>query len=130
MGFSVSISFVSIFLGDWGSLVLGLSIFSSFYSWCWDVYMDWGLFPDFPRKLVMRHERIYHKHVYYIILFFNTLFRLTWAVTLLPEGYFSKAVGMEHAPRVRTTIVAVEIIRRGLWIILKVEYEHVSKADK
>lgn len=62
---------------------MGLFIASSLYSFCWDVYMDWGLgrreFGFLGPRLMFPHR----SH-YYMVMAVDLVLRMMWVLTLIP----------------------------------------------
>ena len=61
--------------------------------------------------------------IYYIIMLVNLVFRLVWISTLSPaitEEFFG-------SPQIFSLVTgAIEIFRRGIWNLLRVEREHLE----
>lgn len=104
-------------------------IINSFYSFYWDVSKDWDLSlfsssrernnPEHPFGL--RRNRYFHaKQMYYTAIVIDFFLRCTWSVKLSPHlDHFNDLEGgiflMEF----------LEVIRRWMWIFLRVETEWV-----
>ena len=70
----------------------------------------------------MKSERIY-----YFIAFTNLCFRFAWSLTLMPEVLFSdNTVSSTLLAHVEPVVASIEIVRRMLWAILRVEWEHIE----
>ncbi|KAL3767430.1 hypothetical protein ACHAW5_004823 [Stephanodiscus triporus] len=66
---------------------MGLFIASSLYSFCWDVYMDWGLGRrehGFLGTRLMFPKRSY----YYTVIGLDLVLRFMWVLTLIPVSEF------------------------------------------
>mmetsp|Transcript_19837 Transcript_19837/g.43353 ORF Transcript_19837/g.43353 Transcript_19837/m.43353 type:complete len:810 (-) Transcript_19837:44-2473(-) len=99
------------------------------YSLVWDLYMDWGLLPDFPRsRKLLRVNMMYPPWVYRVLAVADVLGRSTWAANLMPNGaLFSGKVEREIF---QLTISAIEVVRRAFWTVLRVEHEQLTNVSK
>lgn len=115
---------------------------ATLYKWWWDVVMDWGLcasdnLPDtpgemldfhsymHPRKLFLRASLMYPSiAAYYFSIVVDLVLRFFWVLSLLPPGSLGgfSLVGYQLS----FFLGAVEIFRRAMWGILRVEYEHLK----
>jgi hypothetical protein len=67
---------------------LFLNIFSTAYSYYWDLYMDWGFFrSEDPEKRFLRHKLLYPKKFYYIAAITNLIMRLMWLLPFFKYTY-------------------------------------------
>ncbi len=72
-------------------LYLGLYVFSTMYSFIWDILMDWGLMRRTkPGKIFLRDRLKYPPYLYYFSMVTNFILRFAWTLTLLPDWYFSQ----------------------------------------
>jgi len=107
------------------------------YSYYWDVVMDWGLvkfgvsdrsssggamgLADSSSKCCLgmcnkpqiREWRLYPNGIYIAALIFNFVGRISWALAISPD--FCK-----HSCRLLVGLM--EVVRRGVWLVLRVEY--------
>eukprot|EP00455_Lapot_gusevi_P038249 TRINITY_DN42853_c0_g1_i2.p1 TRINITY_DN42853_c0_g1~~TRINITY_DN42853_c0_g1_i2.p1 ORF type:complete len:317 (-),score=38.84 TRINITY_DN42853_c0_g1_i2:80-994(-) len=115
-------------------------ILSGLYTFSWDLVMDWGLVtnqneeaPLLRKKLVFSN----HKWVYYTAIVIDFVLRFAWTVTILPstlnpywgtnDSSFNKAFyEMVFLP----ILMALEVGRRAMWGIIRVEYEHLQVLEK
>ena len=100
------------------------SIISTLYSYLWDLKMDWGLLDKNAKHRFLREDLVYGSPAfYYIIMVANFFLRLSWVLTFSP----SIVAAFNVKPIVFTLIVgSLEIIRRSLWNLLRVEKEHIA----
>lgn len=113
-----------------------LIVFASLYKWWWDVVMDWGLsalvipfnaennrfkHPFLREKLIYRHA-----YKYYIMMFVDLILRFVWVLSLVPTSTLVAAFG----PLFSIYLGSLEILRRFLWGLFRVEWEHVKWASK
>jgi hypothetical protein len=102
---------------------------NSFYSFYWDVAKDWDLSlfsskstrnsPDHPWGL-RRSLHFHSKEIYYTAIAVDCMLRCTWSFKLSPHlDHFNDLEGGIFVMEL------LEIIRRWLWIFLRVETEWV-----
>lgn len=119
-----------------------ISFVSSMYSFAWDVSMDWGLSFSFlmsrtrtdvegalraPLIDSAKHERVFTISVYRIAVIVDFVFRLAWILSLFPVAFLSDSI--LNRTILQTIIPLAEILRRGLWVVLRVENEMSTNAD-
>eukprot|EP00930_Biecheleria_cincta_P022641 TRINITY_DN16510_c0_g1_i1.p1 TRINITY_DN16510_c0_g1~~TRINITY_DN16510_c0_g1_i1.p1 ORF type:complete len:738 (-),score=94.97 TRINITY_DN16510_c0_g1_i1:13-2226(-) len=122
-----------------------ISTIATIYAFTWDVALDWGLsYKDFLRSRGSEKreegqdsagspskghgpERHFPKRVYWFCSFLDLVFRSTWVFTLMP----SRVLGQNIVARVVLVSVmsSVEIVRRSVWAVLRIEYEQISNAS-
>ena len=75
----------------WLYAFIALRAVATVYSYCWDIYMDWGLMHD---GRYLRDTLMFAPAVYYIAALSNLLLRCLWVLPLialtLPEGSYLK----------------------------------------
>lgn len=97
------------------------TIVSTIYSYTWDIFKDWG-FPGFFQ--VPKTRNIFPRWFYFFAMSSNLLLRLMWTLTIAPDS-----IGIVLNPLIFGTIlVAVEILRRGLWNLLRMENEQIKNS--
>ncbi len=116
---------------------LFLIVVTTLYKWWWDVAMDWGLFDVMPRSpwdlmnintftenhMFLRKSLMYPSALfYYICIILDLVLRFMWVLSLLPPEMFGSFVGYQ----LKLFIGSMEILRRCMWGILRVEYEHLK----
>jgi hypothetical protein len=128
--------------------VLGVS--TTLFVVYWDLVMDWGLFQNVRcccgssnttlsyntttnaithtatnraacchRKWLLRDIILYRASTYYAAMVVNTLFRLGWSIVISPGQPFVS----QHFVLL---LGAIECLRRGIWLLIRVEYEQVK----
>jgi len=117
----------SVFPNDSGFLVLWiLSILTSTcYTYTWDIKKDWGL--GMRSNQYLRPRLLYrNKKFYYAAMVANLIMRFMWTLTISPQ-----AMGIIINPILFATILAgVEIVRRALWNLFRLENEQLSNVGK
>eukprot|EP00397_Hematodinium_sp_SG-2012_P020251 GEMP01020854.1.p1 GENE.GEMP01020854.1~~GEMP01020854.1.p1 ORF type:complete len:665 (+),score=122.07 GEMP01020854.1:14-2008(+) len=120
---------------DW--MNFGLTIYSArlivvfayccatIYMYLWDIRMDWGLVDVESGNIIARHT-MYPRPYYYVIGAFNTFGRMTWALTLIPIALNDHEV-MEA---IFFAVSAIEIARRSLWSVLRIERHHIQNIEE
>ena len=95
---------------------------SSCCSFAWDIIIDFG-FLEKGKNYPLRNK-LYYKpiFIYYFIALYNFILRFFWLLTISPE-----VLGSFVRPETLSIILnSLEITRRGLWNILKVENKHID----
>lgn len=99
---------------------MGLFIASSLYSFCWDVYMDWGLGRweyGFLGPRLMFPKKSY----YFMVIAADLVLRFMWVLTLIPPQSGAK---FELPAYLSAISMTVELFRRTIWSFFRLEHEH------
>jgi hypothetical protein len=118
---------------------------STLFQLYWDVFMDWGLLvvvkpePSPSSSSVqavsssilgyrLRPNRMVRSpSAYYAIATLNLCLRFAWSLTLLPEALVADdAVSNTILAHIEPIVASLEIVRRMVWAILRVEWEHIE----
>lgn len=105
----------------WMALFVG----SSSYSFCWDVYMDWGLGRrehGFLGPSLMFPKKWY----YYSVMCADLIMRFMWVMTLVPPDTGAK---FEFPAYLTAISMSVELFRRTIWGFFRMENEHRSNTQ-
>ena len=102
---------------------------STIYSWNWDVRKDWSLVDRTtgrlrPRRMVAGGDT----WPYYSAAAADLVLRFAWAYTLIPDqnqGALGVGLGMAMAP----VTAALEILRRTMWSVFRLENEHLHNTE-
>ena len=123
----------SVFLQRVDTFFLFLISFTTLYKWLWDIVVDWGMLdairyhgvlslpgqPMFLRTHLMYRDTRF----YYFAIIADLLLRAIWVVSLAPasltQGFAKSAFQL--------LMGSLEIFRRAMWSILRIENEHISK---
>jgi hypothetical protein len=100
---------------------------SSFYTYIWDVRMDWGLFdPKAPPEYkFLREELVYPVKWYYVAIIQDLVMRFGWTVNL------SLTEVASIPPDIITLVLApCEIVRRFIWNFYRLENEHLNNCGE
>lgn len=96
---------------------------SSFYTWVWDVWMDWGL--GRPQFAFLAERQMFSKRWYYYVAIVADLFlRFAWMLTLIPPQS-SQLLPLYLPP----FTMVLELCRRTFWSFFWLENEHLKNAD-
>jgi hypothetical protein len=98
---------------------------SSLFAFVWDLRMDWGLVdldsPNYPLRAIS----LFPAWSYYAAAALNFVLRLSWVITISPAAF-----GFNFPQRYFLLgIAALEIVRRSVWAVLRLEHEHVANAE-
>ena len=122
---SITVALLSFLWPQYPSLHIFWLIFtfiSSCCSFAWDIIIDFG-FLEKGKNYPLRNK-LYYKpiFIYYFIALYNFVLRFFWLLTISPE-----VLGSFVRPETLSIILnSLEITRRGLWNILKVENKHID----
>jgi len=118
---SVSCGHMSAFQVTW----LEIFIFSSMYSWVWDVKMDWGLGKKDYNWLGPRLMFPSTLH-YYGVIVADLFLRFMWMQSLVPP---SSGAHFELPAYLTAVSMVLELIRRTLWSFFRLENEHRTRTQ-
>ena len=98
---------------------------NSLYGIMWDIVMDWGL-------ITLKRDMIFYArpaislpvYVYIIVTLVNMVLRFSWLSTSFP--YFSQY----HSSVVILALELLEIFRRSVWNIFRIEWEVLVQQEK
>ncbi|KAI8072627.1 EXS family-domain-containing protein [Gongronella butleri] len=116
--------------------------FNSMFSFWWDIAMDWSLIQVTYEHLTAKHASIgLHQHhqsatpmirfrrhmhfsstsVYFFAMMLDFVLRITWSLKLSSNMYFQQVAGSIFL------LELLEVARRWLWIIFRLESEWVKR---
>lgn len=107
-----------------------LVVMTTIYKAWWDTAMDWGLLENttctkqwYHQKVLLRNSLMYpYPAAYYGCMALNLILRFVWVLSLAPMSYLGDLVGAKLSMFMGT----IEIVRRSIWGIFRVEWEHVK----
>ena len=100
-----------------------IAAFSSCWSYCWDMKMDYGLLQYGSPHLFLRKDLFYkRKWIYYTAMFLNLLGRFAWVLTISPDIVY-RWIRPEFFLMV---IYMIEMCRRGMWNFFRIELKHID----
>ncbi|TNV71791.1 hypothetical protein FGO68_gene14733 [Halteria grandinella] len=107
---------------------VALNVFSTCYSYYWDLYMDWGLLrSNEPGKKYLRPKMLYPAWFYYYAAFSNLLMRCMWIVPLFNHKY---SVWFTESQANIILLSVVEAFRRAQWALIRIENENVNNFER
>ena len=109
-------------------LMLTAATINSTLSYGWDIVMDWGLIsfnirPNAKSLIYFRPRLFYPVYYHLVAAIVNLIMRFSWMITM-----FESARTLNPGTLV-LLVEAMEIIRRFIWNIFRVEWEIINKAD-
>jgi hypothetical protein len=111
-------------------------VVATLFKWWWDIVMDFGLnFMTFPgclpgrlkgdqqTELFLRGSLLYKSRIlYHIVVWVDLILRFVWVTSLMSSEQLNSIFG----PLYTVCLGSLEIIRRSMWGLLRVEYEHLK----
>lgn len=94
-----------------------VAIINSVYTGLWDILMDWSLLQN---SKLLRDDITFHESFYYFGIVFDILIRFQWVFYAL----FTKEI--QQSALTSGLIALAEILRRFVWVIIRMENEHVA----
>ncbi|KAK8806089.1 hypothetical protein WA171_007174 [Blastocystis sp. BT1] len=95
----------------------------SLYALYWDIHEDWGLFRNkdihSPWFLLRKKTLISHPLCYHVCIWINVILRFIWIPKLLLVHKMDEDV-------IYLVFGSLEVIRRGIWNIFRMENEQVN----
>mmetsp|Transcript_28942 Transcript_28942/g.36313 ORF Transcript_28942/g.36313 Transcript_28942/m.36313 type:complete len:388 (-) Transcript_28942:148-1311(-) len=100
-------------------------ILNSGYSLLWDIKMDWGLFGKSPRWPGTRKITLMNcAWPYYAAVLVDVFLRFSWLLKLMESCDTCSFMDSKLAFEI------IEICRRAMWFVLRVEWEFISINDE
>ena len=95
---------------------------STCYNLFWDIYLDWGCGRKNDKHLFLREKITYPEIVYYIAIIYDIIVRTTWT-----WNFIHIKDSLSEWKNILTC--TLEVIRRGLWVLIRVENENLSNPE-
>jgi len=106
-----------------GKTWLLIASFSSCWSYCWDMKMDYGLIQNGTTHRFLRNDLFYKKNwIYYTAMILNLMGRFAWVLTISPDVVY-RWIRPEFFLMV---IYMIEMCRRGMWNFFRIELKHID----
>lgn len=86
----------------------------------WDLFMDFSLLQPQARHPFLRDITALKPWVYYVIMVIDPILRFSWIF------YAIFTHNTQHSTIVSFATALAEVVRRGLWAIIRVENEHCA----
>jgi hypothetical protein len=114
---------------------------ATLFQFTWDITMDWGLvskvkisglrkgtlWEDFTSYRIRSSRLLGSEGVYVVIAVVNLCLRFAWSLTLMPEALFSdNRMADRLLAHIEPLVASLEILRRMMWAVLRVEWEHIE----
>lgn len=107
---------------------VGLNIFSTCYSYYWDLYMDWGLLRSQEKgKRFLRNKMLYPTWFYYYAAATNLVMRCMWIIPLFNNRYSDWFINSQANIAL---LCVVEAFRRAQWALIRIENENVNNFER
>lgn len=105
-----------------------INILSTFYSYSWDLYMDWGLLRSKDKGTkYLRKKILYPAWFYYYAIVSNFIMRNFWILSCIDFSAY-KWIGSSQLINSIQTIV--EGFRRAQWSLIRIENENVNNFER
>jgi hypothetical protein len=95
---------------------------STCYNLFWDIYLDWGCGRKNDKHLFLREKITYPQILYYIAIIYDLIVRTTWT-----WNFIHIKDSLSEWKNILTC--TLEVIRRGLWVLIRVENENLSNPE-
>ena len=106
-----------------GKTWLLIATFSSCWSYCWDMKMDYGLIQNGSINRFLRNDLYYKENwIYYTAMTLNFIGRFAWVLTISPDVVY-RWIRPEFFLMV---IYMIEMCRRGMWNFFRIELKHID----
>ncbi|EME43645.1 hypothetical protein DOTSEDRAFT_114310, partial [Dothistroma septosporum NZE10] len=107
---------------DWLVAFCVVATINSLYCSVWDIYMDFSLGDLKAKHRGLRNTLVYNNvyWIYYAIIVIDVLLRFNW----IAYAVYTKDV--QHSSICSFFVAFSEVIRRGLWILIRVENEQAT----
>ena len=116
-------SYYSKTIDIFGKTWLLIAAFSSCWSYCWDMKMDYGLIQNGTTHRFLRNDLFYKKSwIYYTAMILNLMGRFAWVLTISPDVVY-RWIRPEFFLMV---IYMIEMCRRGMWNFFRIELKHID----
>lgn len=107
------------------ALYITFATINACYTTIWDLFMDFSLLQKNVRYPLLRDiTALKSKWIYYVIMVVDPLLRFNWIF------YAIFTHDTQHSTIVSFFVAMAEVIRRGLWLILRVENEHCANVSQ
>ncbi|KAI0525490.1 EXS family-domain-containing protein [Xylaria bambusicola] len=103
------------------ALYIAFAVINGLYTSIWDLFMDFSLLqPDARHPLLRDILGLKRRWIYYAIMIIDPILRFNWIF------YAIFTHDTQHSTIASFLIGFTEVIRRGLWTLLRVENEHCT----
>lgn len=116
---SLVVVFISAMQGSRSVSRITMAALATIYSATWDIKMDFAI--DWDTLAGSKQGRVFGPKVYISACVADILLRLVWVLSLFPIGVLVN--GLTKRLLFRAAISCLELLRRSMWFILRVEHE-------
>ncbi|PHH55851.1 Protein SYG1 -like protein [Ceratocystis fimbriata CBS 114723] len=103
------------------ALFVSFGCINGIYTAIWDLFMDFSVLQPGARKYLLRDILGLKKQwVYYVIMTLDPMLRFSWIFYAILRNQ------TQHSAAIAFGVAMAEVIRRGMWTLLRVENEHCS----
>ncbi|KAK3308774.1 EXS family-domain-containing protein [Chaetomium strumarium] len=103
------------------SLYIALATINAVYCSIWDLFMDFSVLQGNARHRLLRDiTALRPVWIYYLIMVIDPILRFSWIF------YAIFTHDAQHSTIVSFMVSLAEVVRRGLWTLLRVENEHCA----
>ncbi len=115
--------------GQWIQVAwVGAYLAATLYAFAWDVLMDWRLLSG-PCEIRSTHMIFRSDAWYKAAIAVDFVLRFAWTATLAP-GFLSDRMVADMGKQIITmAAVVLEIVRRSMWAVLRLEAEHLYNTE-
>ncbi|KID87626.1 exs [Metarhizium guizhouense ARSEF 977] len=107
------------------ALYIAFSTINGIYVSIWDLFMDFSLLQTDARHFALRDILAFKRRwPYYFIMVVDPLLRFAWIF------YAIFTHDLQHSTLVAFAVSFVEIVRRGMWALFRVENEHCANVSQ
>ena len=107
-------------------LFVGWGVFTTLYSYAWDIVMDWGLLRGSGYNFLLRDKLFYPVSYYYFSAITNLMLRFAWLLPLIVEFQSKMVVDLN----LMFFILSIaELYRRAQWSLFRVEIENITNYE-
>eukprot|EP00088_Acartia_fossae_P050392 TRINITY_DN5647_c0_g1_i1.p1 TRINITY_DN5647_c0_g1~~TRINITY_DN5647_c0_g1_i1.p1 ORF type:complete len:447 (-),score=55.59 TRINITY_DN5647_c0_g1_i1:631-1971(-) len=99
------------------------------YSYYWDIVMDWGLVVFKCGIPAWSNRRLMYKHrwIYVLAMVEDLVLRFCWLYVIVVKTYLPTVLPDQT---ITTSVATLEIFRRIIWNLFRVENEHVNNCGE
>jgi hypothetical protein len=127
---SLAVAVVGRFIDALNFYYMTLAVVATLYKWYWDVVMDWGLCDSAHfsvQPYFLRPKRFFRQTwIYYVVIFVDLILRFLWIISLMPADLQDDLFGNYLSIQ----LGYLEILRRAMWGVFRVEWEHIAHENK
>nr|POE72930.1 protein syg1 [Quercus suber] len=109
---------------EYRTVFIFFAALNAVYCTIWDLYFDWSLdvFNLTSKPPLLRSMLVFRRQtwMYYLAILFDIIIRFNWIL------YAIFTEDLQHSSAVAFFVALTEIFRRAVWVIFRVENEHIS----